>query len=84
MKNVPENLKLAIRSAELVERVALIVARDKVKYSEAIIEICNELGIEAEDIAGIIPAPLKEKLRNEAMDFHQLPDSRGNRLHGLT
>jgi DNA-binding Xre family transcriptional regulator len=82
-KQLEEHLGLAINKQDLQERVHQLVRQENIKFSEAIMDICKELNIEPEDISCLITGPLKEKLRNEAMDFHVLADTRGNSLAGM-
>jgi hypothetical protein len=81
--NIENEFDFALTPAKLVEMVTAIARREKIKYSEAILDVCNEYDIYPEDIVKIIPAPLKEKLKNEAMDYKLLKDTRGNKLSGI-
>lgn len=60
-------IKPVITSAELRLLVERYVITDKMSYTEAVIEVCNERNIEIEDIGRIIRGPLKAKLEAEAM-----------------
>tara|TARA_R110000772_G_scaffold60742_1_gene137058 strand:- start:2763 stop:3002 length:240 start_codon:yes stop_codon:yes gene_type:complete len=53
---------------ELRQIVDKYVELDNMSYSESIVELCTERGINVEDIAKIIRGPLKAKLEAEAMD----------------
>lgn len=62
-----------ITKEELVKRTEFLVKNDNLSYVEAIIHICNDLDIDPEDIAKIIPTPLKEKIHVEAQRNHNVP-----------
>lgn len=66
-------IKPVITKQELVARAEFLVKNDNLSYVEAIIHICNDLDIDPEDIAKIIPPPLKEKLHVEAQRNHNMP-----------
>lgn len=82
-KNIIDDLHLALTPVDLVERATIMVQQENIRYSQAIVEICKELEIEPEDVAQLIPNPLKEKMRHEAMAFNNLPDTRTNTLKDL-
>lgn len=70
-----------ITKVELINRVHKLVEEDGLKYSEAIIEICDELEIEYEEIAKLIGrGPLRAKLEIEAMRHHVIPNTLGKEL----
>lgn len=62
-----------ITKEELVKRTEFLVKNDSLLYVEAIILICNDLDIDPEVIAKIIPSPLKEKIHIEAQRNHNVP-----------
>jgi len=68
-------IKPVITKQDLVTRTEFLVKNDSLSYVEAIIHICNDLDIDPEDIAKIIPPPLKEKLLVEAQRNHNVPVS---------
>ena len=74
------NIPLAFTKKTLAERVCLLVHSDGLKYSEAIIEICNEHDIDPHDIAKLVKGPLKAKLEAEAMRYNVIPNTQGNSL----
>ena len=52
----------------LAEKVELLVQREKMRYAEAVIYICEEHGIDPMDMAKIISAsPLKAKIERECI-----------------
>ena len=75
------NVPLAFTKKTLAERVCLLVHSDGLKYSEAIIEICNEHDIDPHDIAKLVKGPLKAKLEAEAMRYNNIPNTNGNTLY---
>jgi hypothetical protein len=64
------SIKTAITFDELRLKVEKYVQLDKMSYSEAIIDICQDKDIDPVDIAKIIRGPLKEKLEAEAMELN--------------
>jgi hypothetical protein len=61
-------IKPVIDIKRLHERVQKYVIKDNMSYTEAIIEVCEQLDIEPQDMAKIIKGPLKDKLAAEAQD----------------
>ena len=61
-------IKRAITKEQLRFEVEKLVHGDGMTYTESIIEICERLAIEPEDMAKLIKGPLKNKLEVEAMD----------------
>jgi|APGre2960657505_1045072.scaffolds.fasta_scaffold06064_3 hypothetical protein len=58
----------------LAERVERLVLYDRMKYSEAILEVCAEMDIDPADIIKlIISSPLYAKIEAEAMRFNVIP-----------
>lgn len=58
----------------LAERVERLVLYDRMKYSEAILEVCSEMDIDPADIIKlIISSPLYAKIEAEAMRFNVIP-----------
>jgi len=64
-----------ITKAELISRTEALVYDEGLGYAEAIVNICEELSIEPEDIAKLITGPLKNKLEAEAQKNNYLPRS---------
>jgi uncharacterized protein YdhG (YjbR/CyaY superfamily) len=60
--------KPAITKEQLRLAVEKLVHGDGMTYTESIIEICEEMEIDPEDMAKIVKGPLKSKLQVEAMD----------------
>jgi putative aminopeptidase FrvX len=62
-----------LTTAQLSIRVERLVSRDHMTYLESIIHICDETGIDAEDMAKIVTGSLREKLEAEAQRNNILP-----------
>lgn len=55
----------------LAERVELLVRKENMRYSEAIIHICDELGLDPIDLKDmIISSPLKSKIENQSIQLN--------------
>lgn len=55
----------------LAEKVELKVRRDSMRYSEAVVNVCEEYGIDPTDIAPlIIDSPLKTKIEAESIQLN--------------
>lgn len=61
-------IKPAITKEQLRFEIEKLVHGDGMSYTESIIEICERLQIDPEDMAKLIKGPLKSKLEVEAMD----------------
>jgi hypothetical protein len=62
-------IKPKITLAELIEKVDFLVKNDNMSYAESIVEICEQLELEPEDVAKLVKkGPLKNKLEVEAMN----------------
>ena len=61
-------IKASITKEELRLQVEKLVAHDKMTYAEGIIEICERMRIDPEDMAKLVKGALKLKLEAEAMD----------------
>ncbi len=70
---------VAFTRKSLAEKVGLLVQTDGLKYSEALIEVCEQHEIDPADITKLVKGPLKAKLEAEAMKFNVIP-STGNAL----
>lgn len=62
-----------ITKQELSIRAERLVRSDHLTYVEAIIQICNDLDVDPEDIAKMVTGPLKDKLEAEAQRSNILP-----------
>lgn len=63
----------AITRQELAERAELLVLSDGLTYIEAIIQICDDLDVDPEDIAKMVTGALRDKLEAEAQRNNILP-----------
>jgi hypothetical protein len=61
------NIPIALNKGEFLSRVELLVSKDKLRYSEAICQICHELQLDPEDIIPLVSDTLKERLRLDAI-----------------
>lgn len=70
---------VAITKQEFIDEVTTLVFEDGLKYSQAIVEICDRLEIEYEDIVKLVNAtPIKGKLEQEAIKHNVLPKKKTN------
>lgn len=83
MINLEEALGITTRKEDIVKRVYHLVHTEGIRYTEAIVDVCKDLGIEPEDFAPYIDSSLKEKIRNQAIENRSIPDTRGNTLFDL-
>ena len=61
-------IKTKLTLPELITQVDFLVKNDRMTYTEAIVEICEQKELEPEDVAKLIKkGPLKNKLEVEAM-----------------
>ena len=65
--------QLLITPTQLVARVEKLVREDELRYSTAICQVVESLGVEPELIVSIIPEPLKIKLQVEAQKYNNIP-----------
>jgi len=69
----PKNLKSlpVLNKQTLAERVELLVRRESMRYSEAVVYICDDLGLDPTDVADIITnSPLKAKIERESIQLN--------------
>jgi len=60
-----------LNKQSLAEKVELLVQREKMRYAEAVVHICDEHGIDPIDMAKIISAsPLKDKIERECIKLN--------------
>jgi hypothetical protein len=81
MSSDKTEVPVAFTKKSLAEKVCLLVHTDGLKYSEALIEICEEYEIDPHDIAKLVKGPLKAKLEAEAMRYNNIPNTNGNTLY---
>ena len=71
---------VAFTKKSLAEKLCLLVHQDGMKYSEALLEVCEQNEIDPHDIAKLVKGPLKAKLEAEAMRYNVIPNTNGNEL----
>ena len=81
MSKVKPEVPVAFTKKSLAEKVCMLVHKDGLKYSEALLEICDEHEIDTHDIAKLVKGPLKDKLEAEAMRNNVIPNTNGNTLY---
>lgn len=74
----PELIIPVLTKHTLAEKAEFLVHRDGIRYSEAIVQICDELEIEPADVASLVTGALLEKVEFEAMKFRVIPRKPGN------
>ena len=72
---------IAFTKKQLAEKVCILVHTDGMKYSEALLEVCEQNEIDPHDIAKLVKGPLKDKLEAEAMRYNVIPNTQGNTLN---
>lgn len=65
--------------AKFAKAIDTLVATTDYNYIEAILEHCNDTGLEIEVAATLINANLRAKIENDAMDNNMLKE-KGSRL----
>jgi|LauGreStaDraftv2_3_1035109.scaffolds.fasta_scaffold860116_1 hypothetical protein len=73
-------IPIAINKADFLTRVELLVRNDKLRYSEAICQICHELSLDTEDVVLLISDTLKERLRLDAIRNKGITGSKNSDL----
>ena len=66
-------LVAVLTKEQLSIKVENLVRRDKMSYLESIIQVCDETGIDPDDMAKLVVGSLKEKLEAEAQRNNILP-----------
>jgi uncharacterized protein YdhG (YjbR/CyaY superfamily) len=80
-KNETPLITPVITKQELTIRAERLVRSDGLSYIEAIIQICNDLDVDPEDIAKMVTGPLRDKLEVEAQKNNILPRSNTTSLY---
>jgi len=65
---------------KFAEDIEAIVLQTNMSYIEAIVEYCEEKGIEVESASKLISKPLKEKIRYEATELNFLKKTSRGKL----
>ena len=73
--------KMATKDEMLKFAMAIdsIVATQKSKYIDAIVEYCKDTGLEIEAAASLVNSNLRSKIENDAMDKNMMKE-KGSRL----
>ena len=69
-----------ISKDKFAEEIEAMVLDTKMSYIEAIVEYCEEKGIEVESVSKLISKPLKEKLKYEATELNYLKKTSRGKL----
>ena len=84
---MPENTELEtalndkfISKEKFAEEIESLVLNTKMNYIEAIVEFCEERGIEIESVSKLVSKPLKEKLKYEATELNYLKKTSRGKL----
>lgn len=70
--------KQFLTKSKFAKMIESAVTRDRLSYMDAVIHLCEENGVELEDVRRFISPVIKSKLEAEAMRLNFLP--RGNEL----
>ncbi len=84
---MPENTELDkalndkfISKERFAEDIETLVLNTKMNYIEAIVEYCEEKGIELESVSKLVSKPLKDKLKYEATELNYLKKTSRGKL----
>ena len=84
---MPENPELDkalndkfISKEKFAEEIEALVLNTKLNYIEAIVEFCEERGIELESVSKLVSKPLKDKLKYEATELNYLKKTSRGKL----
>ena len=69
-----------ISKDKFAEEIESLVLDTKMSYIEAILEYCEEKGIEVESVSKLVSKPLKEKLKYEATELNYLKKTSRGKL----
>ena len=69
-----------ISKEKFAEEIEARVLNTKMNYIEAIVEYCEEKGIEIESVSKLVSKPLKEKLKYEATELNYLKKTSRGKL----
>lgn len=62
-----------LTKAEFSKLVEKTVLDNKIDYMEAVLIVCDDHGIEPEDVRKFVSAPIQEKIEGEAMRLNLIP-----------
>ena len=69
-----------ISKERFAEEIEAMVLNTKMNYIEAIVEYCEEKGIEIESVSKLVSKPLKEKIKFEATELNYLKKTSRGKL----
>ena len=69
-----------ISKEKFAEDIETIVLENKVSYIDAIVDYCEDKGIEIESVSKLVSKPLKEKLKYEATELNYLKKTSRGKL----
>jgi len=69
-----------ISKERFAEEIEALVLNTNMNYIEAIVEYCEEKGIEVESVSKLVSKPLKEKLKYEATELNYLKKTSRGKL----
>jgi endonuclease V-like protein UPF0215 family len=69
-----------ISKEKFAEEIESIVQRTSMNHIDAIVEFCEEKGIEIESVSKLVSRPLKEKIKFEAQELNYLKKTSKGKL----
>jgi endonuclease V-like protein UPF0215 family len=69
-----------ISKEKFAEEIESIVQNTNMNHIDAIVEFCEEKGIEVESVSKLISRPLKEKIKYEAQELNYLKKTSRGKL----
>ena len=69
-----------ISKEKFAEEIESLVNNTSMTYIEAIVEFCEEKGIDIESVSKLVSKPLKEKIKYEATELNYLKKSSRGKL----
>lgn len=69
-----------ISKEKFAEEIESIVQNTNMNHIDAIVEFCEEKGIEIESVSKLISRPLKEKIKYEAQELNYLKKTSRGKL----
>jgi len=69
-----------ISKEKFAEDIETIVLENKISYIDAIVDYCEDKGIEIESVSKLVSKPLKEKLKYEATELNYLKKTSRGKL----
>lgn len=63
-------IQLTAQGIDFNEKVICKAKSEGITYMEAIIDCCDQYGLEPESVAKLLSKPIKEKVESEAIEFN--------------